>query len=112
MVIFDPNWNPSQELQTQDRSFHYGQKKLVTVFHFQVLAGHGNQDKATNNVVRMVDTRSNRILHPTFLPCQIERETITEEKEVEKHITNNIMEAHAECMHLPANCRIAYGYCF
>ncbi|XP_057822858.2 switch 2 isoform X2 [Cryptomeria japonica] len=32
VVIFDPNWNPSQDLQAQDRSFRYGQKKHVTVF--------------------------------------------------------------------------------
>lgn len=32
VVIFDPNWNPAQDLQAQDRSFRYGQKRHVTVF--------------------------------------------------------------------------------
>lgn len=32
MVIFDPNWNPAQDLQAQDRSFRYGQKRHVIVF--------------------------------------------------------------------------------
>uniref|UniRef100_A0A1D1YFI4 Putative DNA repair and recombination protein RAD26-like n=1 Tax=Anthurium amnicola TaxID=1678845 RepID=A0A1D1YFI4_9ARAE len=32
VVIFDPNWNPSQDLQAQDRSFRYGQKRHVVVF--------------------------------------------------------------------------------
>ncbi|KAL5972497.1 hypothetical protein ACLOJK_039301 [Asimina triloba] len=32
VVIFDPNWNPSQDLQAQDRSFRYGQKRHVIVF--------------------------------------------------------------------------------
>ncbi|XP_042436197.1 switch 2-like isoform X2 [Zingiber officinale] len=31
VVIFDPNWNPAQDLQAQDRSFRYGQKRHVTV---------------------------------------------------------------------------------
>ena len=34
MVIFDPNWNPAQDLQAQDRSFRYGQKRHVIVFRF------------------------------------------------------------------------------
>ncbi|KAL6536897.1 Swi5 complex subunit Swi2 [Orobanche hederae] len=34
VVIFDPNWNPAQDLQAQDRSFRYGQKRHVTVFRF------------------------------------------------------------------------------
>ncbi|CAA6668682.1 unnamed protein product [Spirodela intermedia] len=34
VVIFDPNWNPSQDLQAQDRSFRYGQKRHVVVFRF------------------------------------------------------------------------------
>ncbi|KAH9310964.1 hypothetical protein KI387_025999 [Taxus chinensis] len=34
VVIFDPNWNPSMDLQAQDRSFRYGQKRHVTVFRF------------------------------------------------------------------------------
>ncbi|KAL3848831.1 hypothetical protein ACJIZ3_010713 [Penstemon smallii] len=32
VVIFDPNWNPAQDLQAQDRSFRFGQKRHVTVF--------------------------------------------------------------------------------
>ncbi|WOL07703.1 switch 2 [Canna indica] len=32
VVIFDPNWNPAQDLQAQDRSFRYGQKRHVIVF--------------------------------------------------------------------------------
>ncbi|MQL86572.1 hypothetical protein Taro_019111, partial [Colocasia esculenta] len=32
VVIFDPSWNPSQDLQAQDRSFRYGQKRHVVVF--------------------------------------------------------------------------------
>eukprot|EP00249_Psilotum_nudum_P023073 c28741_g1_i1 orf=351-3611(-) len=32
VVIFDPNWNPAQDLQAQDRSFRYGQRRHVTVF--------------------------------------------------------------------------------
>lgn len=31
-MIFDPSWNPAQDLQAQDRSFRYGQKRHVTVF--------------------------------------------------------------------------------
>lgn len=32
VVIFDPNWNPAQDLQAQDRSFRFGQKRHVIVF--------------------------------------------------------------------------------
>ncbi|XP_072958335.1 switch 2 isoform X3 [Typha angustifolia] len=32
VVIFDPSWNPAQDLQAQDRSFRYGQKRHVIVF--------------------------------------------------------------------------------
>ncbi|EFJ05584.1 hypothetical protein SELMODRAFT_40953, partial [Selaginella moellendorffii] len=32
VVVFDPNWNPAQDLQAQDRSFRFGQKRHVTVF--------------------------------------------------------------------------------
>ncbi|XP_050207947.1 switch 2 [Mercurialis annua] len=32
VVIFDPNWNPAYDLQAQDRSFRYGQKRHVIVF--------------------------------------------------------------------------------
>ncbi|CDP14724.1 unnamed protein product [Coffea canephora] len=32
VVIFDPNWNPAQDLQAQDGSFRYGQKRHVIVF--------------------------------------------------------------------------------
>lgn len=31
-MIFDPNWNPAQDLQAQDRSFRFGQKRHVVVF--------------------------------------------------------------------------------
>ena len=31
VVIFDPNRNPAQDLQAQDRSFRYGQKRCVIV---------------------------------------------------------------------------------
>ncbi|XP_019414033.1 PREDICTED: switch 2 [Lupinus angustifolius] len=34
VVIFDPNWNPAQDLQAQDRSFRFGQKRHVVVFRF------------------------------------------------------------------------------
>ncbi|KAG6554606.1 hypothetical protein Mapa_003624 [Marchantia paleacea] len=32
VLIFDPNWNPSHDLQAQDRSFRYGQVRHVTVY--------------------------------------------------------------------------------
>ncbi|KAJ9170938.1 hypothetical protein P3X46_018998 [Hevea brasiliensis] len=32
VVIFDPNWNPAYDLQAQDRSFRFGQKRHVVVF--------------------------------------------------------------------------------
>ncbi|XP_054815240.1 switch 2 isoform X2 [Prosopis cineraria] len=32
VVVFDPNWNPAQDLQAQDRSFRFGQKRHVVVF--------------------------------------------------------------------------------
>lgn len=32
VVIFDPNWNPAQDLQAQDRSFRFGQRRHVTVY--------------------------------------------------------------------------------
>lgn len=32
VVIFDPNWNPSHDLQAQDRAFRMGQKRDVDVF--------------------------------------------------------------------------------
>lgn len=32
VVIFDPSWNPAIDLQAQDRSFRYGQRRHVTVF--------------------------------------------------------------------------------
>lgn len=31
-MIFDPNWNPAHDLQAQDRSFRFGQKRHVIVF--------------------------------------------------------------------------------
>lgn len=34
VVIFDPNWNPAQDLQAQDRSFRFGQRRHVVVFRF------------------------------------------------------------------------------
>ncbi|WCJ30799.1 switch 2 [Euphorbia peplus] len=32
VVIFDPSWNPAYDLQAQDRSFRFGQKRHVIVF--------------------------------------------------------------------------------
>ncbi|KAJ1619961.1 P-loop containing nucleoside triphosphate hydrolase protein [Pavlovales sp. CCMP2436] len=32
VVIFDPNWNPSHDLQAQDRAFRIGQRRDVDVF--------------------------------------------------------------------------------
>ncbi|KAI9093173.1 hypothetical protein K1719_027187 [Acacia pycnantha] len=32
VVVFDPSWNPAQDLQAQDRSFRFGQKRHVVVF--------------------------------------------------------------------------------
>ncbi|KAI4383324.1 hypothetical protein MLD38_009174 [Melastoma candidum] len=32
VVIFDPNWNPAHDLQAQDRSFRFGQRRHVLVF--------------------------------------------------------------------------------
>ena len=32
VVIFDPNWNPAQDLQAQDRSFRFGQRRHVIVY--------------------------------------------------------------------------------
>ncbi|CAA2977966.1 switch 2 [Olea europaea subsp. europaea] len=42
VVIFDPNWNPAQDLQAQDRSFRFGQKRHVTVFR---LLGAGSLEE-------------------------------------------------------------------
>lgn len=42
VVIFDPNWNPAQDLQAQDRSFRYGQKRHVIVFR---LLGAGSLEE-------------------------------------------------------------------
>lgn len=42
VVIFDPNWNPSHDLQAQDRSFRYGQKRHVVVFR---LLGAGSLEE-------------------------------------------------------------------
>jgi hypothetical protein len=42
VVIFDPSWNPAQDLQAQDRSFRYGQKRHVTVFR---LLGAGSLEE-------------------------------------------------------------------
>ncbi|KAL6654718.1 hypothetical protein ACP70R_008183 [Stipagrostis hirtigluma subsp. patula] len=42
VVIFDPSWNPSQDLQAQDRSFRYGQRRHVTVFR---LLGAGSLEE-------------------------------------------------------------------
>ncbi|KAL2492402.1 Switch 2 [Abeliophyllum distichum] len=42
VVIFDPNWNPAQDLQAQDRSFHFGQKRHVIVFR---LLGAGSLEE-------------------------------------------------------------------
>lgn len=32
VVIFDPNWNPSYDLQAQDRAYRIGQVRDVDVF--------------------------------------------------------------------------------
>jgi hypothetical protein len=32
VVIFDPNWNPANDLQAQDRSFRFGQHRHVTIY--------------------------------------------------------------------------------
>ncbi|KAK4386341.1 Switch 2 [Sesamum angolense] len=68
VVIFDPNWNPAQDLQAQDRSFRFGQKRHVTVFrllaagsleelvymrqHFssEILEFHENEGKECNHI--------------------------------------------------------------
>ncbi|CAN6292907.1 unnamed protein product [Urochloa humidicola] len=42
VVIFDPSWNPAQDLQAQDRSFRYGQRRHVTVFR---LLGAGSLEE-------------------------------------------------------------------
>lgn len=42
VVIFDPNWNPAQDLQAQDRSFRFGQKRHVMVFR---LLGAGSLEE-------------------------------------------------------------------
>ncbi|CAN6287701.1 unnamed protein product [Urochloa humidicola] len=42
VVISDPSWNPAQDLQAQDRSFRYGQRRHVTVFR---LLGAGSLEE-------------------------------------------------------------------
>ena len=32
MVIIDPSWNPSHDLQAQDRAFRIGQRRDVAVY--------------------------------------------------------------------------------
>ncbi|KAJ7325348.1 hypothetical protein OS493_029896 [Desmophyllum pertusum] len=32
VIIFDPNWNPSSDLQTQDRAYRIGQRRDVSVY--------------------------------------------------------------------------------
>ena len=32
VIIFDPNWNPSHDMQAQDRAYRLGQTRDVTVF--------------------------------------------------------------------------------
>ena len=34
VVIIDPHWNPSYDLQAQDRAYRIGQKRDVTIKHF------------------------------------------------------------------------------
>lgn len=39
VVIFDPSYNPSSDLQAQDRAFRIGQQRDVTVYRFIAAAG-------------------------------------------------------------------------
>jgi hypothetical protein len=32
VIIFDPNWNPSFDLQAQDRAFRLGQQSFVSIY--------------------------------------------------------------------------------
>ena len=32
VVIFDPNWNPTHDLQAQDRAYRLGQQRDVSVY--------------------------------------------------------------------------------
>lgn len=32
VIVFDPNWNPTHDLQAQDRSYRIGQKRDVHVY--------------------------------------------------------------------------------
>ena len=66
---------------------------------------HENQDRAGSNAVRTTTTRSDRPLRPTFLPRQNEEETILEQPEVETHITDDVLAAHADYMALPEQVR-------
>ncbi|KAF8591758.1 hypothetical protein K439DRAFT_1644098 [Ramaria rubella] len=34
VVIFDPSWNPANDLQAQDRAFRFGQRRDVSVYRF------------------------------------------------------------------------------
>ena len=34
VVIFDPNWNPSHDMQAMDRAFRIGQRRDVEVYRF------------------------------------------------------------------------------
>ena len=61
---------------------------------------HENQDRVGSNAVRTTNTRSDRPLHPTFLPRQNEEETIPEQPEVETHITNDVLATYVDYMAL------------
>ncbi|KAM0747985.1 hypothetical protein T439DRAFT_87826 [Meredithblackwellia eburnea MCA 4105] len=46
VVIFDPNWNPSHDLQAMDRAYRFGQKRDVDVFR---LIGAGTLEELIYN---------------------------------------------------------------
>ncbi|CDP14808.1 unnamed protein product [Coffea canephora] len=75
VVIFDPNWNPAQDLQAQDRSLRYGQKQHVAVFRL-LAAGSLEELVYTRQVYKQqlanIASRSLRlgVLDPTFQDCR------------------------------------------